>query len=112
MKVNSEPSAQIEGSLSAFVPSLFLSNVMSLAPTIDEIRHVASYANLDYICITQTWLKRHIHDNVVKIDGFNLVRQDKVDIGHGHVCVFIRNSVESSCEGVKCTTVQNKIIFS
>lgn len=112
MKVNSEPSAQIEGSLSAFVPSLFLSNVMSLAPKIDEIRHVASYANLDYICITQTWLKRHIHDNVVKIDGFNLVRQDKVDIGHGHVCVFIRNSVESSCEGVNCTTVQNKIIFS
>ena len=66
-----------KGSTSAFVPSLYLSNVMSLAPKIDETRHVAENAKLDCVCITETWLQSHIHDNVVALNGFNLVRMDK-----------------------------------
>ena len=38
-----------KGSPSACVPSLYLSNVMSLAPKIDEIRYVAQHANLDCV---------------------------------------------------------------
>ena len=38
-----------KGSPSAYVPSLYLSNVMSLAPKIDEIRYVAQHANLDCV---------------------------------------------------------------
>ena len=49
----------------AYVPSLFVSNVMSLASKVDELRHVVKYANLDLVCITESWLKSHIHDNVV-----------------------------------------------
>ena len=65
-----------KGSPFAYVPSLYLSNVMSLAPKIDEIRHVVQYANLDCVCITESWLQSHIHDNVVALSGFNLVRKD------------------------------------
>jgi len=107
VKVKLEPSAQREGSLSAFVPSLYLLNVMSLAPKIDEIRHVASYANLDCICVTETWLKSRIRDNVVAIDGFNLVRRDRVDIEHCGVCVFIRNRINSTTlEDVKVPNLE------
>ena len=41
---------------------------MSLASKVDELRHVAKYANLDLICNTDSWLKSHIHDNEVALD--------------------------------------------
>ena len=82
-----------KGSPSAYVPSLYLSNVMSLAPKIDEIRHVVQYANLDCVCLTESWLRCYIHDNVVALSGFNLVRKDRVDIIHGGVCAYIRDNI-------------------
>lgn len=38
---------------SQFVPSLFLSNVASLAPKIDEVNNVVTNANFDVVCITE-----------------------------------------------------------
>ena len=75
------------GSPNLFVPSIMLSNVMSLAPKIDELRDVTTHANIDLICITETWLQNHIHDNVVSISGYNVIRRDRFDCQHG-VCVF------------------------
>ena len=36
----------------AYVPSLFVSNVVSLAPKVDELRHLVKDANLDLVCTT------------------------------------------------------------
>ena len=66
---------------------------MSLAPKIDEIRHVVQYANLDCVCISESWLRSHIHDNVVALSGFNLVQKDRVDIIHGGVCTYITDNI-------------------
>lgn len=60
-----------KGSPSAYVPSLYLSNVMSY----------------------ESWLLSHIHDNVVALSGFNLVRKDRVDIIHGGVCAYIIDNI-------------------
>ena len=82
-----------KGSPSAYVPLLYLSNVMSLAPKIDEICHIVQYGNLDCVCITESLLRSHIHDNVVALSGFNPVRKDRVDIIHGGVCAYIRDNI-------------------
>ena len=66
---------------------------MYLAPKIDEIRHVVQYANLDCVCISESWLRSHIHDNVVALSGFNLVQKDRVDIIHGGVCTYITDNI-------------------
>ena len=66
---------------------------MSLSPKIDEIRYVAQHANLDCVCITESWLRSYIQDNIVALSGFNLVRKDRVDITHGGVCVYIRDNI-------------------
>ena len=76
-----------------FLPSVLLSNVTSLAPKIDEVRHYAHYANLDLICLTETWLHCHIQDSVVSINGFNLIRKDRQEGSHGGVCVFIKDLI-------------------
>ena len=39
------PASSIRGSRTAYVPSFLVSNVMSLAPKIDEFRHVIQNAN-------------------------------------------------------------------
>ena len=61
---------------------------MSLAPNIDDVQ----YANLDCVCITEACIRSHIHDNVVAVVGFNLVLKDRVDLIHGGVCVYIRDT--------------------
>ena len=79
-----------------FVPGVLLSNVMSLAPKIDEIRHCVIHANVDVVCLTETWLREHIDDNVVSIGGFNLVRLDRKTRMHGGVCMYIKDSIQFS----------------
>ena len=65
----------------AYVPSLFVWNVMSLAPKVDELRHLLKYANLDLVCITESWLsKSHIHDNVVALESYNIIRRNRTEI--------------------------------
>ena len=71
-----------QGARKVYVPSVLLSNVMSLAPKVDEVSDVITNANLDIACITETWLGDHIHDNVVCIPGYNLVRRDRIDVTH------------------------------
>ena len=68
-----------------FVPSILLSNVMSLAPKIDELCEVSKQIDVDLFCITELWLQNHIHDNVVEISGYNIVRRDRYQGEHGGV---------------------------
>ncbi|PFX11873.1 hypothetical protein AWC38_SpisGene24261 [Stylophora pistillata] len=66
---------------------------MSLAPKIDELRHVVQNANLDCICITESWLRSSIHDNVVPLEGYNIIRRDRVESEHGGVCMYIKDTI-------------------
>ena len=72
------------GSKLAFVPSFLLSNVMSLAPKMDELRVPICNANVCFSSITETWLKEHIEDTFVSIPGYNTIRG---------VCMYVRDSI-------------------
>ena len=69
---------------------------MLLAPKIDELRHYITYSNLDLICLTETRLQEHIHNNVVAISGFNLLHRDRKYGQYGGVCIYIRDSIQFS----------------
>ena len=79
------------GSKSMFVPAFMVSNVQSLSPKIDEVRVMISNANLDFACITETWLKDHINDHTVSVSGYNIIRRDRNVIDHGGVCMYARS---------------------
>ena len=83
-----------QGAKKVYVPSVLLSNVMSLAPKLDEVSNAITYANLDIACITETWLRDHIHDNVVSIPEYNLVRRDRIDVTYGGVCTHIKKGLK------------------
>jgi hypothetical protein len=56
--------------------------MMSLASKIDEVWHYVTHANLDVVCLTETWLREHIHNNVQRL--------------HGGVCTYIKDSIQFS----------------
>jgi hypothetical protein len=43
--------------------------------------------------ITETWLSENIHHSAVEIDGYSLVRRDRVNKIGGGVCAFIKSSI-------------------
>ena len=85
---------QTEGSNYLHVPSFIVSNVMSLAPKIDEIRETVRNTNVDLICITESWLKDHIDNNVIAISGYNVIRRDRSNAEHGGVCMYIKDFIQ------------------
>ena len=60
---------------------------------INIVKITISHANLDFVCITETWLKYHIDSHVMGIAGYNIVRLDRKIISHGGICMYIRDSV-------------------
>ena len=82
-----------KGSETEYVPSFLLSNVMSLSPKIDEVREVIRCGNYEFVSLVETWLQSHIHDNIINIQGYNLIRRDRVEGTHGGVCVYIKDSI-------------------
>jgi hypothetical protein len=77
----------------AYLPAFLLSNVMSLAPKIDEVRDVIYRGNYDFVSFVETWQQGHIHDNVVDIQGYNLIRRDRCERQHGGVCIYIKDTI-------------------
>lgn len=55
---------------------------MSLASKLDVLAEVIMNGNLYIACITEPWLYDHIHNIVVSIPGYNLVRRDRIDDYH------------------------------
>ena len=82
-----------QGARKVYVLSVLLSTVLSLAPKLDEVSDTITYANLDLACITETWLHDHIHNNVISIPEYNLVR-DRIDITDGGFCTYIKKGLK------------------
>ena len=68
---------------------------MSSAPKIDEIiiNSFVMHAYLDLLCITETWLRSTISDNIIQIPNYNVVRKDRENSSHGGVCVFVHQNI-------------------
>ena len=77
-----------------FVPSIFLSNTMSLAPKIDEIAHTLINVDADIALFTETWLSGCVPDSPINIKGYQLFRRDRVGWQHGGVCMYVKDSTQ------------------
>ena len=73
------------------VPKLMVSNVMSLAPKIDEVQEFFLRSDFSLAFITETWLKETIADSAVSIPGYTIIRKDRTTNNHGGVCLYIRD---------------------
>jgi hypothetical protein len=49
---------------------------------------------IDVMCISETWLNSNFSDKFLKIDGYNLVRKDRLEKRGGGVCMYIRDCLQ------------------
>ena len=52
-------------------------NVRSLVKKIDQIRALMVGSPIDVLTLSETWLKRHLHSDLVAIEGFDTLKHWK-----------------------------------
>ena len=67
---------------------------MSLAPKIDELRVFLQHDKIDICCITETWLKDTIDDNVINIQNYQLLWKDRIHAQHGGVALYVKDNIK------------------
>ena len=78
----------------------------SLVKKIDQIRLLVEGSNVDMITISETWLKQHLSNPLVSIDGFRSFRQDR-NLRHnrgkrgGGLITYVRDDYASACESIQ-----------
>ena len=68
---------------------------MYLVPKIDELRAFISNRSLDFLFVTETWLKNTVGDNQISLENYNLYRRERFSGQYGNVCVYIRDQINS-----------------
>lgn len=79
-----------------FVPSILLSNTMSLVPKIDEIAHAITTMDAELAHFSETWLSSTVPDEPININGYQIFRRDRVGWKHGGVCLYVKSSIKCS----------------
>ena len=67
-------------------------NIVSLPKRIDEINFSMSNKFIDLIAFNETRLDANITDNMINLDGYDVVRKDRSRNGGG-VCIYLRSSI-------------------
>lgn len=60
---------------------------------IDELRKILSISNVDIACICETWLRENINDAILKIPGYNIVRNDREGRIGGGIAIFLKKGI-------------------
>jgi hypothetical protein len=67
-------------------------NIVSLPKKIDEIRYSMSNKHIDLIGFSETRFDSNISNNMIDLDGYDIVRKDRSRNGGG-VCIYLRSSI-------------------
>lgn len=83
-------------------------NAQSLVRKIDEFRFIFEDSNVDVICVSETWFRCDMPDDIFKVKGYRLFRADRQ--GHaGGSCVYIKENVV--CKLISSSTAESTIEF-
>ena len=67
-------------------------NAQSIVKKIDELRNLFENSGVDVVCISETWLSKHILDGIYSVRGYRLLRVDREGHGGG-VAIYVRNGI-------------------
>ena len=67
-------------------------NIVSLLKKIDEINFSMTNKFIDLIAFNETRLDPNTTDNMVSLDGYDVIRKDRSRNGGG-VCIYLRSSI-------------------
>ena len=67
-------------------------NIVSLPKKIDEIKFSMTNKQIDLIASNETRLDANITNNMINLDGYDVIRKDRSRNGGG-VCIYLRSSI-------------------
>ena len=65
-------------------------NVRSILPKIDQIQNLLMESNLDFLCMSETWLNSSVPTDLINISGYTCYRKDRPKGRGGGVLIYIR----------------------
>jgi hypothetical protein len=71
-------------------------NAQSLLCHIDEFRYIFGGQECDVILVSESWLKPNIPSKLVEIDGYDLLRNDRLLKNGGGVAAFVKSALSPS----------------
>ena len=73
-------------------PTIFVCNIGSFAPKVDELDCVVNQNDSDIVCVTETWLSNEIPGNAIAMNGFTIFWKDVGKRGGG-VAIFVKSNI-------------------
>lgn len=67
-------------------------NAQSLLNKIDEFRFIFITSDIDVVCVSETWFKKDMPDELVTLNGYNLYRADR-QTRAGGVAIYVKNTI-------------------
>nr|XP_054591087.1 uncharacterized protein LOC129154844 [Nothobranchius furzeri] len=89
-------------------------NVRSILPKIDQIQNLLMESNLDFLCMSETWLTSNIPTDLINIPRYTCYRKDRVKGRRGGVLIYIREQfkVKELDMGVNLECIGLSVILS
>lgn len=70
-------------------------NIRSIVSKTEQLEYLLTYSNLDYLCLTETWLTTTMPSSLVKVPGYKMYRYDR-NKGKGiGVLMYVKDSLQS-----------------
>lgn len=87
-------------------------NIRSAIPKSEQLQHLLYESNLDFLCLTETWLHENSPADVLKVHGYNMFRRDRAVGRGGGVLFYVKDKIvrkiqscinDLECVGLKLT---------
>ncbi|XP_055906590.1 uncharacterized protein LOC129941858 [Eupeodes corollae] len=84
-------------------------NAQSLLPKIDEFRDIFTDSDVDVICVTETWLRDELNDDICCLEGYRVFRFNRVNRVGGGVAIYVKRTIK--CKLKLSATVDSTIEY-
>jgi exonuclease III len=76
-------------------------NICGFISKSDEIKHIIVDSNLDFLCLSETWLNKNSPSAALHIPGYNAFSKDRKVGKGGGLLLYIKDHI--SCKEVQCS---------
>lgn len=77
-------------------------NIRSILPKRDQIQHLLTDSNLDFLALSETWLNSNIQTSMIDVPGYICHRKDRTSKKGGGVLFYVRDTLK--CNEIKLDT--------
>ena len=92
------------------LPVFSNTNTRSIINRIDELAILLKEHGIDVAAKTETWLKTSIPESIISVEGYNVIRRDRVDKIGGGVALYIRDGQNVSVMSMKHCGLQSDLL--